>query len=212
MGNIALAAFDDEMNRGGCRCLRYVDDFLLLGASEKEVNSKLRLAKRLLGELGMELSPEKSHQGARSIRSGFEFLGISLTPGLIRPTRKAQRRLLEAIEQRFQTSCEVYRKMRNGGPIEHHASLIESLKHVSGIIDGWGKHYWFCNDGRTLGNLNQRVDGMLGQYLGVYSDTKKRLGSRNSRRELLGVSELEVDRSKAFKYPACNPALSKVAA
>lgn len=31
LGNIVLASFDSEMNAGNCRCIRYIDDFIILG-------------------------------------------------------------------------------------------------------------------------------------------------------------------------------------
>ena len=81
LGNIILANFDRVMNEGDCRCVRYIDDFIILAPSERAANARLRKATTLLKGLGMELSREKSSSGAQSIRGGFDFLGINISPG-----------------------------------------------------------------------------------------------------------------------------------
>src|SRR4051812_47008476 len=53
LGNIILAAFDKQMNEGDCRCIRYIDDFIVLDPSGKAVMARTRLAKQILGALGM---------------------------------------------------------------------------------------------------------------------------------------------------------------
>ena len=35
LGNIILADFDRVMNEGDCRCVRYIDDFIILAPSKK---------------------------------------------------------------------------------------------------------------------------------------------------------------------------------
>ncbi len=200
LGNIYLASFDKAMNAGPGPCFRYVDDFLILGATASDVNSKLRLAKDLLRAKGMSLSPEKSSKGAQPISQGFEFLGIDVSPGLIRPTKKAQRRLTSSIKARLDASQRHYQALRKGVPLERRFALLETLRQVSGIVDGWGKHYKFCNDGNTLAHLDGCIEELLSSYLGAYSDAVRRVeGGR--RRELLGIGNLAVDDSAAFTYP-----------
>lgn len=57
LGNILLYEFDRKMNEGDCHCIRYIDDFMVLGPTEKAVNARFRLAKRMLADLSMKLSP-----------------------------------------------------------------------------------------------------------------------------------------------------------
>ena len=40
LGNIILADFDQRMNDGECRCLRYIDDFIVLGPSSAAVMAR----------------------------------------------------------------------------------------------------------------------------------------------------------------------------
>ena len=101
LGNIILANFDNEMNQGDCRCIRYIDDFIILAPSRKAADARLRKAIALLRSLGMELSPDKSSKGALPISGGFEFLGVEIKPGIIRPNGKAQRQILTSISSAF---------------------------------------------------------------------------------------------------------------
>ena len=200
LGNIVLAHFDEVMNQKDCRCIRYIDDFMILGRSSQAVNRQLREARRLLSELGMELSAEKSAAGAHSIRSGFDFLGINVMPGLIRPSAKAQKNLLRCIGEAITESRRSYEALRNGTQLNRAHSLADTLKRVSGIVDGWGKHYWFCNDSRTLEHLDDKIDKMVSEFLGAYSDTRGRVNEKHHR-SLLGISLLaEIGRSP-FAYP-----------
>ena len=81
LGNILLKDFDRRMNEGDCTCLRYIDDFLILAPNAKAARSRFRLAKRLLSELDMSLSEEKSSEGAINVDNQFEFLGVELANG-----------------------------------------------------------------------------------------------------------------------------------
>ena len=48
LGNIILANFDRQMNEGDCRCIRYIDDFIILGPSAAAVMARLRRARTIL--------------------------------------------------------------------------------------------------------------------------------------------------------------------
>ncbi len=146
LGNIILTAFDNEMNSGDCTCLRYIDDFIILAPSAKAANARLRKAMALLDALGMELSPEKSSKGAIPISDGFTFLGIQVMPGIIRPAAKAQKKFISSVSDTFADSQKAYLQLAHGKPLNKSFSLISTLRRVENFIDGWGKHYWFCND------------------------------------------------------------------
>jgi RNA-directed DNA polymerase len=200
LGNIVLADFDEAMNDADCRCFRYIDDFIILAPSERAANARLRKAASLLENMEMELSPEKSSKKAISIRQGFEFLGIAVTPGLIRPSVKAQKKFLAAIEGEFLESRKAFNEVGDGKALNRTRSLITTLKRVDGMIDGWGKHYWFCNDGRVFEHLDLKITDQVRAYLGAYTGIRSRLGQEHYR-SLMGVSELAAMNRVPFNYP-----------
>ena len=39
-------------------------------------------------------------------------------------------------------------------------------------MQGWGKHYYFTNDGNCFAQMDLRIENMLRAYLGVYRDAR----------------------------------------
>lgn len=200
IGNIALANFDHVLNEGDCRCIRYIDDFIILAPTEKAANARLRLATKLLDDLGMKLSPEKSSKGSAPVASGFEFLGISILPGLIRPSSKAQERFEAAVIAALDGSQRAMLSVKHSKSLVRDQSLVATLKRVDGMIDGWGKHYWFCNDGQIFRDLDQRISSRVRSYLGAYRAIRDDLAPEK-RTNLLGLSELVTQKREPFTYP-----------
>lgn len=205
LGNIALAAFDRELNEGDCRCVRYIDDFIITAPTLKAANSRLAKAKKILAELGMELSPEKSSRGGVPITDGFDFLGITVSPGLIRPSSKSQQRFMASIERAFSESCKAMNGTKSGNILDRDKSLIATLKRVDGMLDGWGKHYWFCNDNQTFAKLDAHVSGQVSSFLGNYRAVRASTPSRHQM-QLLGLTEIAKLQREAFVYPKLGPA------
>jgi RNA-directed DNA polymerase len=158
LGNIILAEFDRVLNEGDCRCIRYIDDFIILAPSKKAANARLRKAKEILATLGMELSPEKSSVGGAPIEEGFDFLGINICPGAVRPGSKAQAKICNSVKTAFDESLKAMRGVQHGQQFERPYSFASTLKRVDGMIDGWGKHYWFCNDRQAFENLDRKLE------------------------------------------------------
>jgi hypothetical protein len=87
-GNILLYDFDREFNGRGLICVRFIDDFILLGDSERSVIRGFDNAKSVLQGIGPTChdpffgkpNPEKSCHG--KVDNGFVFLGYDIRPGL----------------------------------------------------------------------------------------------------------------------------------
>lgn len=200
LGNIILHDFDRIMNEGDCSCFRYIDDFIILAPTKRAAIARLERAKRLLAEYGMTLSESKTYKEPIDIRNKFEFLGIAFHDGLIRPCTKAQENLVAAIRDAFQASQLAFAAQRTGEQIPKAQSLVSTLKRVDGIIQGWGKHYKFCNDERVFYNLDNRIQAEIRKYLGAYRSERER-AAEEKRPMLLGVELLgQIDR-RPFEWP-----------
>lgn len=190
IGNILLHDFDVKMNEGSCLCLRYIDDFLILGSSEKAVMQAFKKARRLLGEHGLKaynplVNRDKADIGKTG--RGFEFLGCDIHPGLIRPAKKSRNRLLTNIKSLFKESIKL---MSN--PItlaKKRKTFIETLDSASNIIRGWGNQYSFCNDVAITSALDDNIDKLLQEYTRRYENAKKMVRQDHSKnfRRLIGV-------------------------
>lgn len=200
LGNIILSDFDTQMNEGDCRCIRYIDDFIVLGPAEGAVMSRLRMARRLVGGLGMTLALHKTSPNAIPVTRGFEFLGIELNNGLIRPAGKARTKFLAAMRGTFDQGRKALAGYRDGQPLLKSDALLGTLKRADGMIQGWGKHYRFCNDQRCFENLDVELGQFIRNYLGFYADERR--GAEVSRVPLmLGVELLGALERAPFEWP-----------
>ena len=201
LGNMLLSNFDQQMNSRRCTCLRYIDDFIILAPNNIEAEKEFSLAVSLLKAHGLQTSGEKTFKGR--VLNGFEFLGIEINNGVIRPSRASRKRLLNKVNKALQSSIAGFYEHEKSGRFSPQLSLIRTLTEVSGIVQGWGKQYYFCNfcnDKNLLGQLDSKLDFMLGHYLGTYARVSKPTGQMQ-RRQLLGIPLLEQLASKPFKWP-----------
>ncbi|MBS0533841.1 MAG: RNA-dependent DNA polymerase [Proteobacteria bacterium] len=200
LGNILLAEFDLEMNKGDCKCIRYIDDVLIFAPSKKAAGARFRLAEKHLKKFNMKFGAEKSLREPQSVLRPFEFLGIEFSNGLLRPAPKAQMRFLASIRGVLETGAKALRSRRAGVAIKKEQSLLAVLRRVDGMAQGWGKHYRFCNDGLVLEKIDQKISDLIRAYLGLYRSVAGPM-SDAGKREVLGVELLaKIDR-KPFSWP-----------
>ena len=91
LGNLFLCNFDQQMNTGVCRTLRYIDDFLIMAPTRALADGAFLRAVGLLSKLGLEVNEKTLRSNSTE---GFTFLGIDLENGAIRPSKNAKGRLL----------------------------------------------------------------------------------------------------------------------
>jgi hypothetical protein len=211
LGNILLNDFDHQMNAGDCRCKRYIDDFIVLAPNAAAAASRMRLAQRLLSTFGMELSASKTSKDPISIDEGFEFLGIQFANGFVRPSPKAQNKLFQNVEGELKKSVQAFHVCRTDAPFDRSLSFIATLKRIDGIVRGWGKHYYFCNDADLFARIDARLDDLLRSYIGNYAGSRQRT-SLDRQRSLLGVERLIDMERRPFRWPKGQAKISKIAA
>jgi retron-type reverse transcriptase len=200
LGNIILYDFDQQMNAGDCRCIRYIDDFIILAPTRAAALARMKQSIALLSVHKMELSKEKSSKEPLPITHSFEFLGIELSNGFIRPASKAQSKHLNSLRVVFEESAKAFREYRSGAKFQRTNSLVATLRRVDGMSQGWAKHYRFCNDKTIFEGIDKKISEMIGSFIGVYSNTIKRVGE-DGRRTLLGVGRLTEVEFKPFIWP-----------
>ena len=78
LANIYLHPFDVAMMGQGLRLVRFMDDFVVMCATQEEAERALQFAQRQLHILRLTLNAEKTHITAYA--DGIEFLGAALAP------------------------------------------------------------------------------------------------------------------------------------
>jgi len=209
LGNILLHDFDRQMNEGDCHCIRYIDDVIILAPTKKAATARLKKAEKLLAHYKMNFGAEKTHREPTAVTSSFEFLGIELNNGLIRPAAKAQIKFLNSLDGNFAESKKAFFARRKGGHVKKERSLLATLRRADGMIQGWGKHYRFCNDVTTFENLDARISEMIRSYIGAYSETTKMIDPV-ARRNTLGIEMLAHIERKSFSWPKRSQVIQQV--
>ncbi|MEJ2119307.1 MAG: reverse transcriptase domain-containing protein [Alphaproteobacteria bacterium] len=192
LGNILLSSFDAEMSKGDFRCLRYIDDFLILGPDKSAVRNRFFEAVEYLKRFGMtaydpQVDKTKADQG--EISGGFDFLGVNLKRGLIKPAKKSRRRLIRRIGEILEDSIEAISNSKCGA-ISPKFGLVRTLTVVSGMLKGWAEQYSYCNERNVFQTLDREIDKKLAAYIGRYGALRTASTDLDEQRRMLGVSLL----------------------
>lgn len=202
LGNLFLYEFDLELNkRPDVRCIRYIDDFIILAPSREIAENTFAKAVDMLKKLGMSVSGDKTQKAL--VEDRFEFLGIDLSNGFIRPCRKAQKRFLDSIGSTLLKSQMAIREHKKTRELANNLSLLETLGKVRGVMQGWGKHYRFCNDKKCFEHLDQLVGILIRDYLAKYREAREKTDDAG-RWRLLGIEALAQIKGAPFLWPKKN--------
>ena len=77
LANIVLNRLDWQLANAGYRFVRYADDFVVACQSRQQADQALALVEKVVTDLGLSLSPEKTK--IASYGKGYEFLGFHLS-------------------------------------------------------------------------------------------------------------------------------------
>lgn len=194
IGNLLLHDFDIQTNKGNVTCVRYVDDFILLAPTRKEVNEAFKNALDILGHDGLtaydpNINGEKAKQG--TTKRMYTMLGCDIRPGMIKPSKKAKKGLVMSVREVLQNSQSLMTNPKR--LLESQRTVIQTLNTVSNIKKGWGNQYSFCNDMHEMRNLDKEIDTMVKKYLSDYKGRKDsfvRAKNRDDATRLLGIHML----------------------
>jgi RNA-directed DNA polymerase len=191
IGNILLRDFDRVMNGRGITCIRYIDDFLLLGPGEKAVKKAFRNAQDVLKGMGLRAyDPGSEKAEAGTVEDGFDFLGCSISPGLIQPSRSARQKIVSQIDSILIEGSRAMMASRGGSlrrmPRQRYAQTLDRLDHA---VLGWGHAYAFCNGRQSFEGIDRAIDARIDVFRRRADVMLSRASAAESRR-LLGVQLL----------------------
>jgi RNA-directed DNA polymerase len=170
LANIYLHAFDRAWaEQGTGELVRYADDFVVLCRSAVQAQDAHRRAAALLGELGLELHPDKTRVvDLREGREGFDFLGCHLharmsgrlweQKHIVRyylhrwPSQRSMKRARERVK--FFTG-----RHRAG------SELADLIKGLNLFLRGWGNYFRTGNAAKKFRQLDRYVAWRLKRLL-----------------------------------------------
>jgi RNA-directed DNA polymerase len=169
LSNIFLHAFDRRWQSEGIgELVRYADDFVILCSTREQADVALELARQFMGELGLELHPDKTKVvDLREGREGFDFLGCHfharvsgrlLERGIRRyylhrwPSQRSMKRLREKVKA-------LTSRKRVG------MNLPEIIGQLNPILRGWGNYFRTGNAAHKFAQLDGYVAWRLRRLL-----------------------------------------------
>jgi group II intron reverse transcriptase/maturase len=97
LANIALNFLDWHLDELGYRFVRYADDFVVLCRTERQAKEALRAVQLFLEQLGLTLSPEKTH--VTTFRQGFSFVGFDVKSRSVKMRAKSVEKYKDRIRE-----------------------------------------------------------------------------------------------------------------
>jgi CRISP-associated protein Cas1 len=120
LSNVYLDDFDEQIAETPFKLVRYADDFLLMGRSEKHLHESRELVAELLTEMGLQLHRQKT--AVTNFKRGFRFLGHTFVGDLILPNRKG---VVKAIE--VESDRSVPERIIHADPMSKPTSMQQAL-------------------------------------------------------------------------------------
>lgn len=192
-GNIILEEFDRSMNDRGITCIRYIDDFIVIGKSPTSVRKAMEAAKSILAGLKMDIydpdkSPTKAFAG--EIGKPHVFLGYRLIPGVYPPAEAACDKLLQRIAALIQGGQRSISKAVSERPLtSQDRCYAQTLVAIDHTVRGWKGSFKSSNCPDEFRRLDALVDRRLADFGTFYRQkTARRLAAQ--RRRALGVNLL----------------------
>lgn len=194
MGNIFLKDFDRDMNGRRITCIRYIDDFILLGPTPSKVRKAFESAQRKLSAFEMRAYDPRSEKGKAeegSVNDGFTFLGCQVNRGkLVQPSVEARKKLLQKVRATLREGRKGIRVAASGRseglPRKRYA---QALVDVDNIVRGWGHSFSFCTGRLVFRDLDRKIDDMISEFFGFAKSQSSGKGPE-IRRRVLGIQLL----------------------
>jgi ribonuclease HI len=188
-GNVLLREFDQRFNRTNLICVRFIDDFVLLGTSKEQSQRAFLEARQLLSTMNLKchdpfdagVSREKAQHG--NVNKGFVFLGYDIRPGLRQPSQKARKNLLSNLHRHIQHGRTTISEALNpevSNP--HRQRYVQTLDLLDRVVRGWGDAFAYGNSKDTIDRLDEKVQELLDGFRVWYGRTLKNADWRAKRR------------------------------
>jgi len=193
-GNVVLKDFDALLNGRNITTIRYIDDFVILGPSERTVKKAFSAAASALSKLGMaaygpDENPEKSKLG--SITDGFDFLGCSIRTNGVMPSSRSREKLLKDIRNTLTAGVQAVKMHASSGEARRAGEAVaQVLCRVDRMIRGWGDAFSFSDNRLPFDQIDREIDRLLLEFKGRANQAIKK-ASQDGKRRALGVALLK---------------------
>lgn len=187
MGNVVLHDFDKKMNDRGIRCIRFVDDFILLGPNERNVMKAFDSALALLGQLGMSAYDPRKDSGKAECGTpskAIDFLGCLVERARAQPNQKARTKIVEKVAQMLSMSVGGFDDPASA--YDKNLTVSRTLYNAGNTLRGWRDSYKFCHSPDVFKSVDVKIDKLLHEYMSRFNQAFAKAGPDEGRL-LLGI-------------------------
>jgi group II intron reverse transcriptase/maturase len=156
LANIVLNHLDWHLHQHGLRFVRYADDFVVVTPSRPQAEEARKQVEQVLGALGLQLSPDKTH--ITTYGKGYSFLGFVLS--------SRSKRIRPKSEKKFQDKVRALTERHQN----FDATVIVKLNQV---IRGTAQY--FCTRWATHRDLLRKLDSWIRMRLRAMWKKVKRM-------------------------------------
>lgn len=174
-GNILLYDFDNQFNKQGVICVRFIDDFVLLSKDKRRVTKAFESAKTHLTNLGLKchdpaegMAKDKADHG--KIENGFVFLGYDIRPGLFQPSAKARAEILKAVKDRIRVGKRSIVAIKREPHADNSQRYVQTMVGIDRALRGWGNAFAYSNASETIDQLDRKIESELGSFRNWFAD------------------------------------------
>jgi RNA-directed DNA polymerase len=170
LANILLDAFDRAWAESGTgKLVRYADDFVVLCATRSQAEPAHRRAAAILGELGLELHPDKTRVvDLREGREGFDFLGCHFRARMSGRLWE-QKRIIRYYLHRWPSARSMKRAHQRIAALTSRKRVGVDLRVViaelNQFLRGWGNYFRTGNAANKFRQLDRHVSWRLRRLL-----------------------------------------------
>jgi RNA-directed DNA polymerase len=170
LANIFLHAFDTAWAESGTgELVRYADDFVVLCSTASQAESAHRRATAILGELGLELHPDKTCVvDLREGREGFDFLGCHFRARMSGRLWE-QKRVVRYYLHRWPSARSMKRARARIKALTSRSrvgiDLPETIRELNLFLRGWGNYFRTGNAADKFVQLDRHVTWRLKRLL-----------------------------------------------
>jgi RNA-directed DNA polymerase len=192
-GNIALREFDNDLNCRGIVCVRYIDDFILLGPTEAKVFRAYQSAREFLSTLGMdayELDDSSAKAAGKfdsgNIHTGTDMLGYRISGRSRQPCNAARQKFLEKLDSVVAKAVQEMQQAARGNSRAYHWRYHQALAFMNNLVWGWSQSFRHTTALHVFESLDKEIDRRIERL----QTEARRLtfgGNPALRRRVLGV-------------------------
>lgn len=202
--NVALRDFDKLMTGRGVTTIRYIDDFVVLGRTEKSVRLALESGIELLKSINLTAySPgDGSNKASKGrVAEGFDFVGCYFKGSEVAPSLESRNRLIAEVEKKiFAARKDIAKGLYEKKPRRSQDRFIQTIAALDRKVRGWGDAYQFSTNTSVFEEIDEKLDLRIGEFRKWFANRSNGYSPQDVRRAYGFAVLTDTPRQQGSKY------------